>query len=423
MCGASAALPINFDRYRAIWHVDFEFRSDANHQPVPVCLTAIERRSGAEIVMRRERLLGCLHAPFDYGPDTLIVGYSVLAELSCFRVLRWPYPRNVVCTYFETSAVINGADFVGLERKRPSLLEACDLFGIEHTGKEYKARMRELILDHTSYTEEQWREIEAYNREDVLLDILLLEKLAPSIDLSAALFRGKYSKAVADMEASGLPVDTEFVAALEANWQDLRRHYINQWDSLGLYDESGSFCRDRMEDLVRSRGWIWPRTEKSGQLDLTSKTFGKQCRHHPELRDIQRLRDQIAELRLGAFLNTIGEDGVSRCPVMPFWTRSGRNQPNDAGDERAKRVFLLSLPSWIHGIIRPPPGWGIACLDWSAQEIALGAGLSGDPALIADYRSGDPHLRFAIRAGLGRRMRPRTPTARSATRSSRSLSA
>jgi DNA polymerase-1 len=51
-------------------------------------------------------------------------------------------------------------------------------------------------------------------------------------------------------------------------------------------------------------------------------------------------------------------------------------------------------------VIKPPQGWGVALLDWSAQEIGIAAGLSGDRALIADFQSGDPHMRFAIRAGL-----------------------
>jgi DNA polymerase I-like protein with 3'-5' exonuclease and polymerase domains len=54
----------------------------------------------------------------------------------------------------------------------------------------------------------------------------------------------------------------------------------------------------------------------------------------------------------------------------------------------------------VHGLIKPPEGWGVACLDWSAQEIGILAGLSEDPAMIADYASGDFHLRFAIRGGL-----------------------
>src|SRR5262249_1840567 len=61
----------------------------------------------------------------------------------------------------------------------------------------------------------------------------------------------------------------------------------------------------------------------TGRLALNGKMFGKQCKYHPELRSLQKLRDQIAELRLSAFLNTIGADGMSRCPIMPFWTRSG----------------------------------------------------------------------------------------------------
>jgi DNA polymerase I len=56
------------------------------------------------------------------------------------------------------------------------------------------------------------------------------------------------------------------------------------------------------------------------------------------------------------------------------------------------------MPSWIHGLIAPPPGWGMALLDWKAQEIGLVAGLSGDAALIADFQAGDPHINFAIRA-------------------------
>jgi DNA polymerase I-like protein with 3'-5' exonuclease and polymerase domains len=63
-------------------------------------------------------------------------------------------------------------------------------------------------------------------------------------------------------------------------------------------------------------------------------------------------------------------------------------------------VYLLSLPSWLHGLIKPPPGWGIAALDWVSQEPGIAAGRSQDPAQIADYQSGDMHIRFIIRAGL-----------------------
>jgi len=390
-CGG---LPTSFGRFREIWNVDFEFRQDKNHCPVPVAMFAKEHRTGAEIFMRRGELLACTRAPFDTGPDTLVIGYSVVAELSCFRVLRWPLPRHVLCSYFETAAAINGLDIVGLDKKRPSLLEACDLFNIPHMSKEHKAHVRDIILNNTEYTEEQWREIEDYNRDDVPLDILLLKAIAPTIDLPAALFRGRYAAAVADWELRGIPIDVDYLKELEACWQTLRMFYIRRDDQFGLYDDTGSFREDRFEALIKTRGWIWPRTA-TGRAELRTKTIGKQCKRYPELKPLQRLRDQIAELRLGAFVNTIGADGASHCPIMPHWTRTGRNQP-----QGRDKVFLLSLPSWLHGLIRPAPGWGVALLDWSAQEIWMGAGLSGDPAYITDCQSGDPHIRFAIRAGL-----------------------
>jgi DNA polymerase I-like protein with 3'-5' exonuclease and polymerase domains len=54
----------------------------------------------------------------------------------------------------------------------------------------------------------------------------------------------------------------------------------------------------------------------------------------------------------------------------------------------------------LHGLIAPPPGYGLALLDWKAQEIGIVAGLSNDPALITDFQAGDPHMNFAIRVGL-----------------------
>jgi hypothetical protein len=394
MSSSFAGLPNKFDRFRQIWHVDFEFRPAANHCPVPVSMFAREHRTGTEISMRRPQLLACERPPFDTGPDVLVASYAIVAELSCFLALSWPMPRRALCLYFETAAAVNGLDIVGLEKKRPSLLEACDLFDIPHMAKEHKAEVRDLILSKTEYSEDEWRAIEDYNGEDVFLGVPLLEALAPTIDLEAALFRARYAAPVANMEALGITVDVDYLATLAERWQDLRLHFIRRDDQFGLYDDEGSFHEDRFDTLIEARNWIWPLTA-TGKPELKGKTLGAQCKKHPELKPLQRLRDQIAELRLGAFLNTIGADGASRCPLMPLWTRSGRNQPQ--GRDKA---FLLSLPSWIHGLIRPPEGWGVALLDWSAQEIGIVAGLSGDPRLIEDFLSGDPHMNFAIRAGL-----------------------
>jgi len=51
-------------------------------------------------------------------------------------------------------------------------------------------------------------------------------------------------------------------------------------------------------------------------------------------------------------------------------------------------------------LIKPGPGMAIAYIDYSSQEVAIAAALSGDPFLIDAVLSGDPYMNFAVRAGL-----------------------
>ena len=91
MSDSCVGLPTSFDRFRAIWHVDFEFRQDDNHLPVPVAMFAKEHRTGVEIgPLDRDQLLQMRQAPFDTGPNALVTSYSIVAELLCFKVLGWP---------------------------------------------------------------------------------------------------------------------------------------------------------------------------------------------------------------------------------------------------------------------------------------------------------------------------------------------
>jgi hypothetical protein len=377
-----------------IWHVDFEYREDANHHPVPVCMFAKEQRTGAEIFLRREQLLTLRQAPFGTGQNDLMVAYAANAELSCFLALGLPFPCNVLDVYVETSAAINGLDIEGLTTKRPNILEALEWFGLpsDYTKAE-KDAMRDLILSHETYTEDQWRKIERYNRADGGDTLGLLPRLTPTLDLPHALHRGRYMAAVARMERTGLPIDTDSLDRLVSNWERLQLHYIARDDEFSLY-EGTHFREARLRDLIAAKRWDWPLTP-TGRLQTDAKTFGQQARRYPELRRTVHLRESIAELRIGKLINTIGRDGFARCPLLPFWTLTGRNQPASKD-----KVFLPSLPVWLRGLLRPPPGWTLVELDWDAQEIAIAAGRSGDPAMIADYRDGDPHWRFGVRAGL-----------------------
>jgi hypothetical protein len=200
--------------------------------------------------------------------------------------------------------------------------------------------------------------------------------------------------AVTREERVGLPVYSEYLLdELVPNWDAIRLHYIQRDDEFHLYD-GVDFVEERLWDLIEAKGWDWPRTP-TGRYQLKIATIGKQATRYPELKSLARLRDQIAELRINKLVNTIGPDGFSRCPLLPFWTITGRNQPS-AKD----KMFLPGLPKWLHGALKPPRGMALVELDFVAEEPAILAGLSGDPAMIADYQNGDVHWLFAVRAGL-----------------------
>ena len=386
-------------RFRSIWHVDFEYREDANHLPIPVCMHAREEHSGATISLWRDELLRLTHAPFDTGPDSVMVAFASNADLQCFLALGWPFPTNVLDPYVENIVAINGNTAVWPppdekgRKGRPGLLDALKLHDLPARSQEHKDRMRDMILKNENYTPEQRREIQDYNEEDDDDTIALLGAL-PIDDINHALFHGRYMAAVAREERVGLPVFSEYLLdELAPNWDAIRLHYIQRDDEFHLYD-GVNFVEERLWDLIKAKGWDWPRTP-TGRYQLKIATIGRQATRYPELKSLARLRDQIAELRINKLVNTIGADGFSRCPLLPFWTITGRNQPS-AKD----KMFLPSLPKWLHGGLKPPRGMALVELDFVAEEPAIVAGLSGDPAMIADYQNGDVHWQFAVRAGL-----------------------
>jgi DNA polymerase I-like protein with 3'-5' exonuclease and polymerase domains len=88
----------------------------------------------------------------------------------------------------------------------------------------------------------------------------------------------------------------------------------------------------------------------------------------------------------------VGRDGRNRLILSAFAARTGRNQPSNS-----RYIFGPSV--WLRGLIVPPPGHGVAYIDWQQQEFGIAAALSGDANMIAAYRSGDPYLAFAKQAG------------------------
>jgi hypothetical protein len=152
-----------------------------------------------------------------------------------------------------------------------------------------------------------------------------------------------------------------------------------------------TFSTKRFAEFLARMGIPWPRLE-SGSLALDEDTFKEMARNYPAaigpLRDALRLhRGELKRIEL-----TVGADGRNRYLLSAFSSKTGRNQPSNS-----KSIFGPS--AWLRSLIRPGPGRAIAYVDWSAQELAIAAALSGDLAMQDAYYSGDPYLWFAKKAG------------------------
>src|SRR5262249_38224688 len=61
--------------------------------------------------------------------------------------------------------------------------------------------------------------------------------------------------------------------------------------------------------------------------------------------------------------------------------------------------FIFGPSCWLRSLIQPPPGRAVAYCDYSQQELAIAARLSGDRNMQDAYVSGDFYLTFAKMAG------------------------
>lgn len=372
--------------FREVWCVDFEFHAPTGERPWPVCMVARELCTGRLVRLWRDDLLALRRPPFDCGPGSLIVAYYASAELGCFLALGWPKPANILDLYAEHRCATNGLPTLCGD----GLIGALAHRGLAHVDVGEKEAMRRLVIERTSWSAAEQAAILDYCQSDVDALAVLLPRMASDLDLPRALLRGRYTAAVARMEWTGIPIDTALHAHLDTSWDTLKHRLIAEIDrDYSVYDGL-SFKRDRFSDYLRRGAIPWPRLP-SGALALDDDTFKQQARLYPGLEPLRQLRATLGKLRLNDL--AIGRDGRNRCLLSPFRSGTGRNQPSNTR-------FVFGPSKWIRGLIRAPEGYGLAYIDFSSQEIAIAAALSGDELMMQGYAEGDPYLGFAKAARL-----------------------
>jgi DNA polymerase I len=365
-----------------VWSVDFEYSTDSDLNPVPICMVAREVNSG-ELV--RVWLLGDPPAgcPLDL-EDALYVAYNAAAEMGCHIALGWGKPPHILDLYAEFCA-----EKAGKTAQRKRLLDACRCYGIATIADEEKKDMQSLCLRGGPYTEKEKAAILDYCQSDVDVTAELLLKMWPTIDFKNALWRGDYGWAVAATERAGIPIDMERLGFLTGVWGEIKADLIRTFDAnYGVY-EGEIFKQDKFAAWVQRQKFAWPRRE-DGKLSTKEETFSDMAKQHPVVRPLHELRKTVSGLRIADL--PIGAGGRNRYSVMPYVAKTGRNQPKG-------KEFIFAGAKWLRFLIKPEPGCSFAYIDWCAQEFGVAAYLSGDDKMIASYRGPDPHIAFAKFAG------------------------
>jgi DNA polymerase-1 len=371
--------------FREIALVDFEFVAADGERPEPVCLVVKLLRAGRAIRVWRDEFGPA--PPYSVGADTLFVAYYASAELGCHRVLGWPMPARILDLYAEFRDRTNGLE----TPSGAGLLGALVYFGLDAIGAAEKADMRDLVLRGGPWSGDERAAILDYCESDVEALARLLTAMLPRIDLPRAILRGRYMAAASAMEHNGVPIDVAVFGQLREHWPGIQDALIADIDGVCGYNvyDGRTFKTDRFGRYLVRSGIPWGRTE-TGRLSLSDGAFRQAAKAYPQLAPLRELRSALSDMRLNDL--AVGRDGRNRVILSAFRSRTGRNQPSNT-----RSIFGPSV--WLRGLIKPPPGHGVAYVDWSQQEFGIAAALSGDLAMQSAYLSGDPYLAFSKQAG------------------------
>jgi hypothetical protein len=329
--------------------------------------------------------------PYPIDAGVLFAAYYASAEIGCHYALGWPAPTRVLDLYTEFRVLTNGLPTAS----GSGLLGALVHHGLDSIGAGEKEAMRDLILRGGPWAADEKAAILEYCAGDVDSLEQLLPAMLPAIlgrqhGLGHALLRGRSMSALARIEHNGVPIDVPSLNRLRAGWTGIQDGLINAIDrEYGVFD-GRSFKADRFREYLIRQGIPWPRLA-SGSLDLSDDTFREMARAHPNITPLRELRSSLSAMRLSDL--AVGADGRNRTILSAFRARTGRNQPSNS-------KFIFGPSTWLRSLIKPPPGFGVAYIDYRSQEIGIAAALSGDERLLQAYQSGDVYLGFAIQAGL-----------------------
>jgi len=319
-------------------------------------------------------------------PKYLWVFFYAPADLAALLAAGAPLPVNVLDLYAEFCCLMNSAT----TKKRSGLLAVLRHYGIDYQAGVQKERLQQIAGTTEVVVGELLQELTDYCIADTKATTDLYHAMRPDITLDAALLRGRYAKAVARMEAAGIPLDVEGLTRLRKLRGPLATQLIKSVPMHREVYRDGVFYERGLAEWSKVNGIPWP-TLSSGRLGLSQPVFEDMAAKYPAVRPLTEVREVLGQLRAESI--AVGPDGRNRCMLSPFGSKTGRNQPSNS-------KYIWGQSKWMRGFIKPTEGRGIAYIDWRQQEFGIGAALSGDEKMMESYSAPvDPYVMFARYSG------------------------
>src|SRR5262249_12370774 len=156
---------------------------------------------------------------------------------------------------------------------------------------------------------------------------------------------------------------------------------------LEIYEEDGTRSDKKIDAWIKKHDFVdWLPTPKSGkpctQGDYLKKLVAYLSDENQEAADlIRQLLDLFEDVNeFNSPPCGIAPDGRTHADQGPFGAASGRN---------AAKKFILNARKWWRWLITPVKGTAIINFDFSGEDPAAAAYLSGDEGMIAAYEAGD----------------------------------
>jgi DNA polymerase I len=408
--------------YRAIVVCDFEFNGGIGDNPVlpgenegnipnVICGVFLNLSTGEKVQFWQGAFPE--EPPFGTGSDTLWVAYMSSAEWGCFLSLGWPLPEHILDLYVEFKNCTNVTGVKMMKRPkvkgtslRPfgaGLLGAAVTYGVSssETAKTEKDCWRDIALRGGPWSPEERLGLLNYCANDVQVLADLLMAILPDIlhgdsvwelAFCRALLRGRYMATSACMERVGIPIDVPYFERIKRNRTTIKDLLIGDVNSTCNVYEEYSLSRTKFAQFLSRENIRWPtiNDKPNGPLDLEADTFRDMAKIYKQIKPLHDLQTILSVLKL--FELTVGRDGRNRTTLWAFAAYTSRNQPSNS-------KFIFGPDRCFRSLIKPPPGYGLAYLDYRNQEFAIAAFLSGDKTMQEDYLT-DPYMALGREVGM-----------------------